>query len=84
MKIKRFHLPLKHRINAPSDFILYALYACRKKQFKASGKKPLALSAKLFTKTELMNDCTVSFDIDFLKVCEEVTSVTYHFKKASS
>ena len=26
----------------------------------------------------------VAFDIGFLKVCEEVTSVTYHFKKASS
>lgn len=55
-----------------------------KSNSRQAVKKPLALSAKLFTKTELLNDCTVSFDIGFLKVCEEVTSVTYHFKKASS
>ena len=39
---------------------------------------------KLLTKTELSNDCTVSFDIVLLEVSEKVSTTTDHLEEASS
>ena len=37
----------------------------------------------LLTDAELFDDCTVSFNIVFLKVSEKVSSVTYHLEKTA-
>lgn len=39
---------------------------------------------KLFSQTELFNDRTITVDIFFLEISEKISSVTNHFKKASS
>ena len=38
----------------------------------------------LLSKTKLLDKCSVTLDILALKVCEKVSSLTYHLKKTSS
>ena len=38
----------------------------------------------LLSDAELLDDCSVSLDINFLEIAKKVSSVTYHFKKTAT
>lgn len=40
--------------------------------------------SKLLTYAESFNDGTITLDVNFYKIVEKVTSVTYHFEKTSA
>ena len=55
----------------------------RTPEFKAYILSELVKNV-LFTQIQFLNNRTISFNINFLKVCKKVTSVTNHFKKTTA
>ena len=85
----RFNTKL-HRIfseqSDPKFCILHSAF-CIFRYCPKNGRHEYFMSAEwlqLLTDTESCDDCTISFDVVLLKVCEKVSSLTNHHVKAAT
>ena len=68
------------------DFRSLSLLPEKQTKGVRSRQKPTLPLRYLFllSDAELLDDCSVSFDINSLEIAKKVSSVTYHFKKTAT